>query len=129
MRIIRKMLKITLIFLGSLALLFALLVFIMRPRTPAVKGSGGKRLPDSVASLDIGGDGYVDLSFGYDVSDDFAIWGGITNAFDEDPPLLGRRQVLANSAMVGMGARKADARQHRYMLNPTTSARTACSAT
>ena len=58
----------------------------------------GQREPDSVASLDIGGDGYVDLSFNYDVSDGVAIWGGIINAFDEDPPLLGRRQVRANTS-------------------------------
>ncbi len=58
----------------------------------------GQRTPDSVASLDIGGDGYVDLSFNYDVSEGVAIWGGIINAFDEDPPLLGRRQVRANTS-------------------------------
>ena len=58
----------------------------------------GQRAPDSVASLDIGGDGYVDLSFNYDVSEGVAIWGGIINAFDEDPPLLGRRQVRANTS-------------------------------
>ena len=58
----------------------------------------GQRTPESVASLDIGGDGYVDLSFGYDVNEEFAIWGGIINAFDEDPPLLGRRQVRANTS-------------------------------
>lgn len=58
----------------------------------------GQRAPDSVASLDIGGDGYVDLSFGYDINEEFAIWGGIINVFDEDPPLLGRRQVRANTS-------------------------------
>jgi outer membrane receptor protein involved in Fe transport len=58
----------------------------------------GQRAPDSVASLDIGGDGYVDLSFGYDINDAFAIWGGVINVFDEDPPLLGRRQVRANTS-------------------------------
>ncbi len=58
----------------------------------------GQRTADSVASLDIGGDGYVDLSFNYDVNDGIAIWGGIINAFDEDPPLLGRRQVRANTS-------------------------------
>ena len=72
MRIIRKMLKITLILLGSLALLFALLVFIMRPRTPAVKGSGGKRLPDSIASLEkvtLGGEDQWVLIRGQNTSD------------------------------------------------------------
>jgi len=58
----------------------------------------GQRAPDSVASLDIGGDGYIDLSFGYDINEEFAIWGGIINALDEDPPLLGRRQVRANTS-------------------------------
>lgn len=58
----------------------------------------GQRTPDSVASLDIGGDGYVDLSFGYDINEKFDIWGGIINVFDEDPPLLGRRQVRANTS-------------------------------
>jgi outer membrane receptor protein involved in Fe transport len=58
----------------------------------------GQRPPDSVASLDIGGNGYVDLSFGYDINDAFTIWGGIINVFDEDPPLLGRRQVRANTS-------------------------------
>ncbi|MEX2495267.1 MAG: TonB-dependent receptor [Woeseia sp.] len=58
----------------------------------------GQRTADSVASLDIGGDGYVDLSFNYDVSDAVAIWGGIINVLDEDPPLLGRRQVRANTS-------------------------------
>ncbi len=58
----------------------------------------GQRTPDSVAALDIGGDGYVDLSFGYAVSEAFDIWGGIINALDEDPPLLGRRQVRANTS-------------------------------
>ncbi len=58
----------------------------------------GQRTADSVASAEIGGDGYVDLSFNYDVSDGFAVWGGIINALDEDPPLLGRRQVRANTS-------------------------------
>ena len=58
----------------------------------------GQRPPESVASLDIGGDGYVDLSFNYDVNDSVAIWGGVINALDEDPPLLGRRQVRANTS-------------------------------
>lgn len=44
------------------------------------------------------GDGYVDLSFNYDYSDDFSIWGGIINVFDEDPPLLGSRQTRANTS-------------------------------
>jgi outer membrane receptor protein involved in Fe transport len=58
----------------------------------------GQRTADSVASPTIGGDGYVDLSVGYDVNDAFALWGGIINLFDEDPPLLGRRQVRANTS-------------------------------
>jgi iron complex outermembrane receptor protein len=44
------------------------------------------------------GDGYVDLSFNYDYSDDFSIWGGIINVLDEDPPLLGSRQTRANTS-------------------------------
>jgi len=58
----------------------------------------GQRTAESVASATIGGDGYVDLSFGYDINDGFAIWGGVINVFDEDPPLLGRRQVRANTS-------------------------------
>jgi iron complex outermembrane receptor protein len=44
------------------------------------------------------GDGYVDLSFNYDVSDDLSVWGGIINVFNEDPPLLGSRQTRANTS-------------------------------
>ena len=41
---------------------------------------------------------YIDLSFNYEYSEDFSIWGGIINVLDEDPPLLGSRQVRANTS-------------------------------
>lgn len=44
------------------------------------------------------GGNYVDLSVNYGVNDNFAIWGGIINVLDEDPPLLGSRQVRANTS-------------------------------
>jgi len=53
--------------------------------------------PATKAVPELDGANYIDLSFGYDVSDDFALWGGIINVFDEDPPLLGSRQSRANT--------------------------------
>jgi pimeloyl-ACP methyl ester carboxylesterase len=50
--ILRKALKIFLILLGASALLFVLVLYLMRSRTPDIKGPGGRRLPDSVASLE-----------------------------------------------------------------------------
>jgi len=50
--ILRKALKILLILLGAMALLFVLVLYFMRPRTPDIKGPSGRRLPDMVASLE-----------------------------------------------------------------------------
>lgn len=54
--------------------------------------------PSSKAVPVLDGATYVDLSFGYDVSDEFALWGGIINVLDEDPPALGSRQIRANTS-------------------------------
>lgn len=43
-------------------------------------------------------DGYLDVSFNYDYSESISVWGGIINLLDEDPPLLGSRQVRANTS-------------------------------
>jgi pimeloyl-ACP methyl ester carboxylesterase len=50
--ILRKVLKILLILAGVVALLFIVILFLMRPRTPEIKGPSGRRLPDHVASLE-----------------------------------------------------------------------------
>lgn len=50
----------------------------------------------AVPVLDSGS--YVDLSINYEVNDELSVWGGIINALDEDPPLLGSRQVRANTS-------------------------------
>ena len=57
----------------------------------------GVRTPDQVAVPELDSKSYVDLSVNYNINDDFNIWGGIINVFDEDPPLLGSRQVRANT--------------------------------
>ena len=50
----------------------------------------------AVPVLDSGN--YLDLSVNYNVNDDLSVWGGIINVLDEDPPLLGSRQVRANTS-------------------------------
>ena len=50
----------------------------------------------AVPVLDSGS--YIDLSANYVVNDEFSVWGGIINVLDEDPPLLGSRQVRANTS-------------------------------
>ncbi len=50
----------------------------------------------AVPVLDSGS--YLDLSVNYVVNDDLSVWGGIINVLDEDPPLLGSRQVRANTS-------------------------------
>jgi outer membrane receptor protein involved in Fe transport len=50
----------------------------------------------AVPVLDSGN--YVDLSVNYEVNDELSVWGGIINVLDEDPPLLGSRQVRANTS-------------------------------
>jgi len=50
----------------------------------------------AVPVLDSGS--YVDLSVNYEVNDELSVWGGIINVLDEDPPLLGSRQVRANTS-------------------------------
>ena len=57
----------------------------------------GVRTPDQVAVPELDSKSYVDLSVNYNIGDNFNIWGGIINVFDEDPPLLGSRQVRANT--------------------------------
>ncbi len=54
--------------------------------------------PSTKAVPVLDGGGYLDLSFNYEYSDDLSIWGGIINVLDEDPPLLGSRQVRANTS-------------------------------
>jgi pimeloyl-ACP methyl ester carboxylesterase len=51
-RILRKILKILLISAGILAVLFVLLLWVKRPRTPDIKGASGRRPPDAIASLE-----------------------------------------------------------------------------
>ena len=58
----------------------------------------GTTAATAVAVPELDGANYFDLSVGYDVNEDFAIWGGIINVFDEDPPLLGSRQVRNNTS-------------------------------
>lgn len=58
----------------------------------------GQRTADSVAVFDLDGGSYVDLSFNYNFDGGFNLWAGIINVFDEDPPLLGSRQVRANTS-------------------------------
>ncbi len=53
--------------------------------------------PDSVAVFELDGGSYFDISFSYDFSEEFGIWGGVINVLDEDPPLLGSRQARANT--------------------------------
>lgn len=64
---------------------------------PARRGEPGPS-PDSVAVFELDGYSYVDLSFSYLIEETVEIWGGVTNIFDEDPPLLGSRQVRANTS-------------------------------
>ncbi|HKL61855.1 MAG TPA: hypothetical protein VJ883_00700, partial [Woeseiaceae bacterium] len=64
---------------------------------PARRGEPGPS-PEDVAVFELDGKGYLDLSANYDVSDSLSIWGGIINVLDEDPPLLGSRQVRANTS-------------------------------
>lgn len=64
---------------------------------PARRGEPGPS-PEDVAVFELDGKGYLDLSANYDVSDALSIWGGIINVLDEDPPLLGSRQVRANTS-------------------------------
>ncbi|MDH3747384.1 MAG: TonB-dependent receptor [Gammaproteobacteria bacterium] len=54
--------------------------------------------PSTKAVPELDGANYVDLSANYNVNENFEIWGGIINVFDEDPPLLGSRQVRANTS-------------------------------
>ena len=54
--------------------------------------------PTTKAVPVLDGSGYLDLSVNYEYSDDLSIWGGIINVLDEDPPLLGSRQVRANTS-------------------------------
>jgi outer membrane receptor protein involved in Fe transport len=54
--------------------------------------------PSTKAVPVLDGANYVDLSINYVIEDDFTVWGGIINVFDEDPPLLGSRQVRNNTS-------------------------------
>lgn len=54
--------------------------------------------PSTKAVPVLKGDGYLDLSANYDYNESLSIWGGIINVLDEDPPLLGSRQVRANTS-------------------------------
>ena len=54
--------------------------------------------PSTKAVPELDGANYVDLSVNYNIDENFALWGGIINVFDEDPPLLGSRQVRANTS-------------------------------
>jgi len=47
---------------------------------------------------ELDGYNYVDVSFNYDANENLSVWGGVTNVFDEDPPLLGSRQTRANTS-------------------------------
>lgn len=63
---------------------------------PQRRGVAGPS-PDSVAVFELDGQNYFDLSANYQINDSMAVWGGIINVFDEDPPLLGSRQARANT--------------------------------
>lgn len=54
--------------------------------------------PSTKAVPVLDGDGYLDISFNYEYSEAISVWGGIINLLDEDPPLLGSRQVRANTS-------------------------------
>lgn len=51
----------------------------------------------TVAVPRIAGEHYVDLSFTYDISDRYKLWGGVNNVLDNGPPLLGTRQERNNT--------------------------------
>ncbi len=51
----------------------------------------------TVAVPRIGSTSYVDLSFSYDISDRYSLWGGVNNLLDNGPPLLGTRQERNNT--------------------------------
>mgnify|MGYP005845068819 CR=1 FL=1 len=63
---------------------------------PARRGEPGPA-PSSVPVASFGSEQYVDLAFNYDVGEKFAVWGGVNNVFDNDPPLLGANQRRANT--------------------------------
>ena len=41
---------------------------------------------------------YVDLSFNYEISERFELYGGVSNLFENDPPLLGFGATQSNTA-------------------------------
>ncbi|MFT5805683.1 MAG: iron complex outermembrane receptor protein, partial [Candidatus Paceibacteria bacterium] len=54
--------------------------------------------PATKAVPELDGYSYVDISFNYDATEELSIWGGLINALDQDPPLLGSRQTRANTS-------------------------------
>lgn len=62
-----------------------------------VRRGGTGPAPTTVAVPRISSTGYVDLSFSYDISDRYKLWGGANNLLDNGPPLLGTRQERNNT--------------------------------
>jgi outer membrane receptor for ferrienterochelin and colicin len=54
--------------------------------------------PATRAVPELDGYSYLDISFNYDATEELSIWGGLINALDQDPPLLGSRQTRANTS-------------------------------
>ena len=54
--------------------------------------------PATKAVPELDGYSYLDISFNYDATEELSIWGGLINALDQDPPLLGSRQTRANTS-------------------------------
>ncbi|MFU8763938.1 MAG: TonB-dependent receptor domain-containing protein [Haliea sp.] len=53
--------------------------------------------PSTIPVSRFSSQGYLDLSFNYDVGERISIWGGVNNLLDNDPPLLGSNQRRANT--------------------------------
>jgi outer membrane receptor protein involved in Fe transport len=54
--------------------------------------------PATKAVPELDGYSFLDISFNYDATEELSIWGGLINALDQDPPLLGSRQTRANTS-------------------------------
>lgn len=62
-----------------------------------LRRGGTAPAPSTVAVPRIGSTSYVDLSFSYDISERYKLWGGVNNLLDNGPPLLGTRQERNNT--------------------------------
>lgn len=67
-------------------------VVVLGPR----RGGTGVN-PATIPVTGFSSEGYLDLSFNYEFTDSFMLWGGVNNLLDNDPPLIGANQRRANT--------------------------------